>query len=145
MPYYNRVLSAINTALPCLLPTQAANLALLVSAILIKQSLCLTELARAIPTPQQRRVQAPKPGTLWVLLYRLKRLWRFVDNKRVDPQAVQLALIPYTLSSLGRPRLLGLAIDWTMWDTSLPRGRGCAIRCCALPCPAGVEHCPCCS
>ena len=86
MPYYNRVLSAINTALPFLIPTQAANLALLVSAILIKQSLCLTELARAIPTPQQRRVQAPKPGTLWGLLYRLKRLWRFVDNKRVDPQ-----------------------------------------------------------
>ncbi|MDQ3929191.1 MAG: hypothetical protein M3328_08595 [Chloroflexota bacterium] len=66
----------------------------------------MTELARAIPTPKQRRVQAPKPGTLWVLLYRLKRLWRFVDNKRVDPQAVQLALIPYTLSSLGRPLCL---------------------------------------
>lgn len=118
MKYYNRLLPAINTALPCLLPTQAANLALLVSAILIKRSLCLTELARAVPTPSKRRVERPKHD----LLHRLKRLWRFVDNERVDPQAVQLALIPYTLSSLGRPRLLGLAIDWTMWDTLTPKG-----------------------
>ncbi len=118
MQYYERVLSAINTAVPFLVPTQAANLALLVSAILIKRGMCLTELARAMPTPAQRRVAHPKHD----LLHRLKRLWRFVDNGRVDPLAVQLALIPYTVASLGKPHLLGLALDWTMWDTITPRG-----------------------
>jgi hypothetical protein len=34
VPWYNRVLSAINAAAPFLVPTQATNLALLVSAIL---------------------------------------------------------------------------------------------------------------
>lgn len=116
--YYSRVLTAINTAAPFLVPTQAANLALLVSAILIKRTLCLTELARAVPTPTRRRVERPKHD----LLHRLKRVWRFVDNGRVDPLSVQLALIPYTVSSLGKPSLLGLAIDWTMWDTITAQG-----------------------
>ena len=93
MQYYSRVLIAFNTAVPFLAQTQAANLPLLDSAIPIKRSLCLTELARTVPTPVERRVPRPKPGTLWVLLHRLKRLWRVVDNRRVDPAAVQLALI----------------------------------------------------
>jgi hypothetical protein len=50
-----------------------------VSAILKKQTLCLCELARAYPTPQKRRVVAPKHD----LLHRLKRLWRFIDNERI--------------------------------------------------------------
>ena len=33
MPWYNPALCAINTAIPFLVPTQATNLALLVSAI----------------------------------------------------------------------------------------------------------------
>jgi hypothetical protein len=49
MPWYNRVLCATNTAIPFLVPTQATNLALLVSAILKKRTLCLSELARASP------------------------------------------------------------------------------------------------
>ncbi len=118
VPYYSRLLAAINVAAPFLARTQAANLALLIAAILLRRTLCLTELARAIPTPGKRRVEAPKHD----LLPRLKRLWRFVDNERVDPAAVQLALIPYTVACLGKPRLLGLAIDWTMWDTVTPGG-----------------------
>ena len=45
MPWYCRVLSAINTAMPFLALTQKTNLALLVSAILKKRTLCLSELA----------------------------------------------------------------------------------------------------
>jgi hypothetical protein len=56
-------------------------------------------------------------------LHRLKRLWRFLDNPRIDAQALQLALIPPTISGLGRPRLLGLAIDWTFFESALPTGR----------------------
>ncbi len=85
-----------------------------------KRTLCLSELARAYPTPKERRVAAPKH----CLLHRLKRLWwRFTDNARVDALAVQVALVPHTVARLGYPRLLGLAIDWTMFDTTLPSGQ----------------------
>jgi hypothetical protein len=113
VPWYYRVKAAINAALPELVPTQKTNLALLVSAILKKQTLCLSELARAYPTPEKRRVSSPRHD----LLHRLKRLWRFTDNERVDAQDVQLALIPHTIARLGCPRLLGLAIDWTYCST----------------------------
>ncbi len=118
MPWYYRVKAAINAAMPFLAPTQKTNLSLLVSAILKKQTLCLSELARAYPTPQKRRVPAPKHD----LLHRLKRLWRFTDNERVDALEVQMALVPHTIACLSFPRLLGLAIDWTMFDTTLPSG-----------------------
>jgi hypothetical protein len=118
LPWYYRVQDAINAAMPFLVPTQAANLALLVSAILKKRTLCLSELARSYPTSEHRRVPAPKHD----LLHRLKRLWRFTNNERVDALAVQLALVRYTVARLGYPRLLGLAIDWTMFDTTLPSG-----------------------
>jgi hypothetical protein len=119
MPYYNRIWRAVNTALPALRATQATNLALLISAILIKRTLCLSELARAYPRSDHRRIPAPKHD----LLHRLKRLWRFLNNDRLDPLALQLAILPFTIAHLGHPRWLGLAIDWTMFDTVLPTGR----------------------
>jgi len=118
MPWYYRVRAAIDAATSGLLPTQKTNLALLVSAILKKRTLCLSELARTYPTPNKRRVAAPKHD----LLHRLKRLWRFTNNERVDALAVQIAFVPHTVARLGCPRLLGLAIDWTMFDTTLPSG-----------------------
>lgn len=118
MPYYGSIHSAINSVMSFMASTQKTNLALLVSAILIKQSLCLSELARAYPVPANRRVAAPKH----CLLHRLKRLWRFTDNERVDALQVQVALIAHTVGRLGSPRWLGLAMDWTMFDTTLPSG-----------------------
>src|SRR5438270_5924096 len=91
VPWYDRIRDAINTALPFLVPTQKTNLALLVSAILKKQTLCLSELARAYPSPKERRVASPKHD----LLHRVKRLWRFTDNERVDAQEAQLALMAH--------------------------------------------------
>lgn len=38
-------------------------------------------------------------------------------------QATNLALIPHTIAALGPPRVLGLAIDWTYFDSALPSGR----------------------
>ena len=49
MLWYKRVLCAIYTAIPFLMPTQATNLALLVGAILKKRTLRLSELARGLP------------------------------------------------------------------------------------------------
>ncbi len=69
MPWYYRVKAAINVAAPFLVATQKRNLALLISAILKKQTLCLSELARAYPTPKKRRTLAPKHD----LLHRIKR------------------------------------------------------------------------
>jgi hypothetical protein len=134
LPWYYRVRDAINAAAPFLAPTQATNLSLLVSAILKRRTLCLSELARAYPTPSQRRVAAPKHDFLQArplasttsckhdLLHRLKRLWRFTANERVDALAVQAALVPHTVTRLGSPHSLGLAVDWTMFDTTLPSG-----------------------
>lgn len=118
MRWYSRVLSAINTAVPFLVSTQKINLALPVSAILKKQTLCLSELARAYPVPDERRVCAPKH----CLLHRLKRLRRFTANERVDATQIQLALVSHTIARLGSPRRVGLALDWTMFDTALPSG-----------------------
>jgi hypothetical protein len=118
VPWYCRVREAINSALPFLVSTQKINLALLVSAILKKQTLCLSELARAYPVPAERRVAAPKH----CLLHRLKRLWRFTANERVNATELQLALISHTVFRLGYPRWVALAIDWTMFDTTLPSG-----------------------
>lgn len=142
MPWYYRVRTAINAAAPFLAPTQQTNLALLVSAILKKRTLCLSELARAYPTPKVRRVASPKHD----LLHRIKRLWRFIGNERVDALAVQLALVPHTIACLGLPRLLGLAIDWTFFDTTLPSGRRIRYpRSLGSPCPGRGERCLCCS
>lgn len=142
MPWYYRVLSAINVAMPFLVPTQKTNLALLVSAILKKRTLCLSELARAYPTPKERRVDSPKHD----LLHRLKRLWRFTDNERVDALEVQLSLVPETIACLGFPRLLGLGPS--TGRCSIPRYlrvRGCASRFCASPGRGRGGRCLCCS
>jgi hypothetical protein len=116
---YERRLAAIQTVAPSRIPTQLCNLALLVQAILLQRTLCLSALARAYPTPPTRRVLRPKHD----LLHRLKRLERFVTNPRVDPLTWQLAFVPDLVTKLGCPRWLGLAVDWTMFDTILPSGR----------------------
>jgi len=117
--WYTRVLESINTAVPFLNFSHRINLALLVSAILAKRTLKLSALAGAYPIPEEHRVENPKHG----LLHRLKRLSRFLGNDRVDDVAVQAALIPHTVARLGNPRWLGLAIDWTMFDTLTPKGQ----------------------
>jgi hypothetical protein len=125
VPWYCRVLSAINVAVPFLAPTQATNLALLVSAILKKQTLCLSELARAYPTPKERRVPAPKHE----LLHRIKRLWRFIENERVDALGVQTALVPYTPSpAWDSPACWVWPSIGRCSTPSSPRGRGYASK-----------------
>ncbi len=89
-------------------PTQTINLALLVSAIL----------ARAYPTPPVRRVARPEHD----LRHRVKRLWRFLGNGRVGALATQVVLIPHITATPGAPRLLGRAVDWTLFDATLPTG-----------------------
>ena len=118
MSWYAQVHAAVQRALPTLRATQAANLALLVSAILARRTLNLTALAREYPRPAARRAACPRHD----LLHRLKRLWRFTANARLDALALQVAFLPHTVAALRRPRRLGLAIDWTMFDARLTDG-----------------------
>jgi hypothetical protein len=122
--FYRRIFPVVNAVCPFLLSTQAANLALLVGAILTQRTLCLTTLAKAYPIPADRRTETPKHE----LLHRLKRLSRFLGNEQVDPVAVQVAFIPTILSRLGRPRWVGLLIDWTSFDSVLPKLAGGGVR-----------------
>ena len=118
MRWYAEVHAAVQRALPTLRATQAASLALLVSALLARRTLNLTALARSYPVPAVRRVARPKHD----LLHRVKRLWRSLANDRLDALALQVAFIPHSVAALGRPRLLGLAVDWTMFDARLTDG-----------------------
>lgn len=124
MAFYRHLYPALKAACPFLLPTQVANLALLVGAIVQQRTLNLTRLARAFPIPAERRVASPKHE----LLHRLKRLSRFLSNERVDPAAVQVACIPTILAHLGTPRWVGLLIDWTSFDVVLPGLVGGGVR-----------------
>ncbi|HEY8601842.1 MAG TPA: hypothetical protein VIL85_25675 [Thermomicrobiales bacterium] len=118
MRWYAELRAAVQRVLPTLRATQAAGLALLVSALLARRALNLSDSARAYATPAVRRVARPKHD----LLHRLKRLWRFLDNTRLDALALQVAFLPHTLAALGRTRRLGLAVDCPLFDTRLPDG-----------------------
>lgn len=124
MIFYRRLFPLIQGHCRFLLPTQAANFALLIGAILVKRTLCLTTLAEAFPVPSERQIPRPKHE----LLHRLKRLSRFLANTQVDPVAVQIAFVPTTLARLGNPRWVGLVIDWTSFETVLPHLRHCRGR-----------------
>ncbi len=91
------------------------NLAWRVAALVTQRTLCLTTLARLFPRPGERRRAAPKHE----LLHRLKRLSRWLSKERVDPVAVQVALLPTVVARLGTPRQLGLLLDWTSFDATL--------------------------
>ena len=112
MRWYREINAAVKRCMPFLLPTQAANLAMLVRAILIKRTLCQTELARTYLRSLEQRVPNPKH----VLLHRVKRISRFLANDQVDPLAVQIALLPYVLARLRPLYRVGLCIDWTYFD-----------------------------
>ena len=131
---YERLLAAIQTVAPSRIPSQLCNLALLVGAILLQRTLCLSALARAYPTPLTRRVPHPKHD----LLHRLKRLERFVTNARVDPQAWQLAFVPdIVTNSAARAGSASPSIG-PCSTRPCPRAAACAIKSCASPSPGGA-------
>ena len=104
----------------------------------------VSELARAYPTPKKRRVEAPKH----CLLHRLKRLWRFTANERVDALAVQLAFVPHVVARLYPFDELARGVDdGTLSRGSALRSVGAAIlggllSIFALPRDAGAQTVP---
>ena len=107
------LLSFIKEIAPTWRKTQLVNLALLAQAIFRRRSLVLTELARAYPVPNERKVDCPKHG----LLYRVKRIWRFLANPRLDHEALMLRLARLSCSVSKSPGLLlPILVDLTYFE-----------------------------
>jgi hypothetical protein len=125
MQLYPRLFSFCKQIAPTWRKTQVVNLALLGQAIHRRRSLVLTDLARAYPIPTQRKVPRPKNG----LLHRLKRIWRFLANPRLDPSALMLRLTRLSYSVCRTPGLLlPVLVDLTYFEpfavlsANIPRG-----------------------
>ena len=128
MPPYAEVYQFVQSMAPTWRKTQHTNLAQLVCALLERPRLCLSELARAWPRPDQ-----PLHG-------RLKRLMRFLDNPRLDEAALFRRFLKLSyrfgedLPDLpGQPPLLPILLDrptLSPLPPSLPR---CPVA--AAPCP----------
>ena len=125
MPLYTLLLSFCNQLVPTWRKSQRVNLALLAQAIHRRRSLVLTDLARAYPLPNRRKVPQPKHG----LLHRLKRVWRFLANPRPDPSALMLRLTRLSCSVCRTPGLLlPVLVDLTYFEpfavlsANVPRG-----------------------
>jgi hypothetical protein len=82
--------------------TQLVNLTILASAILSDRKLCIAQLARSFPSNGKPKVDRPKHK----LLHRLKRLRRFLDNPRLDMEAVFTRLTRLVCSTCRTPGLL---------------------------------------
>jgi hypothetical protein len=78
IPAYADLCYFLQQLTPSWRKTQHANLTLLLQALLARQTLCLSELARTYPEPSQ-----PLHG-------RLKRLTRFLANPRLDELALSV-------------------------------------------------------
>lgn len=124
MYIYTQLLPFFKEITPGWRKTQLVNLALLSSAISRRKSLVLAELARAYPIPLERKLPRPKHG----LLHRVKRLWRFLDNPRLDEEALMRTLSRLSVSVCRSPGLLlPILIDLTYFEpfavlsASIPR------------------------
>lgn len=89
---YNEVSRFVHSLCPRLRSTRRVNLCLLTYSILCRRSLCLSELARAMPLPIAH-------------LYRVKRLWRFLSKQGVSSLSFVPLLLHRLPSSPGKSRL----------------------------------------
>jgi hypothetical protein len=116
MRVYPDMLQFIKFLAPLWRKTRLVNLALLASAILSRRSLNLSELARAYPSPEKH-------------CYRLKRLWRLLENRDLDfsPTGNSFTTLSYSIDT-SPGLLLPLLMDTTYLEPyavdsiSVPRG-----------------------
>lgn len=135
MPPYEALLSFVQSMAPTWRKTQHTNLTRLLVALLERPVLCLSELARVWPRPDQ-----PLRG-------RLKRLMRFLDNRRLDEPALFLRWLKLSyrfgtdLPALpGQPPLLPIVLDTTYFEpfAALIAAVPCGSR--ALPVALTTYH-----
>ena len=115
---YDEVSRFVHSFCPRLRSTRRVNLCLLTYSILRRRSLCLSELARAMPLPIAH-------------LYRVKRLWRFLSNEAVS----SLSFVPFFLQRLppspGKRR--PLILDYTALGPFRILVAAIGYRCRAFP------------
>ncbi len=110
MTVYQMMSAFCNEVGSSLRKTQRVNLTYAMYAVFRRRSLTLSHLAQHFPLPEVPKVAEPKHG-LW---YRLKRLRRFLANKRVDQEAVMQQLLHLGLSVSEEPGgRLSLLVDLT--------------------------------
>ena len=135
MPPYAEIYQFVQSLAPTWRKTQHTNLAQLVCALLERPRLCLSELARAWPRPDQ-----PLHG-------RLKRLMRFLDNPRLDEAALfrRWLKLSYRFgddlpAQPGAPPLLPILLDTTYFESfaALIAAVPCGSR--ALPVALTTTH-----
>jgi hypothetical protein len=135
MPPYAEIYQFVQAMAPTWRKTQHTNLAQLLCALLQRPRLCLSELARAWPRPDQ-----PLHG-------RLKRLMRFLDNRRLDEAALfrRFLKLSYRVGEdlpplVGQPPLLPILLDTTYFESfaALVAAVPCGSR--ALPVALTTYH-----
>lgn len=128
MLWYEEIAGFVHGLVPGLRKTRAINLVWLTGAVLRQRSLTLSVLARSLPGSSR-------------LLYRVKRLWRFIDNPSVSPVEISRQLVAWLTGSLREKGVVPLIVDYTsirddfqtLWAAIPLRGR-------ALPVASRVFH-----
>jgi hypothetical protein len=131
MEVYSLMLSFFKELAPGWRKTQCANLTELAHALFARKTLCVAHLAREYRPKGKCKAERPKH----VLFHRLKRLRRFLDNPRLDLDAVFTRLTRLSFSVCQTP---GMALpvlldptyfgDYTAIVASVPRaGRALPI------------------
>jgi hypothetical protein len=125
MKVYSLMRSFFKELAPTWRKTQLDNLTDLTQALFARKTLCVAHLAREYRPKHKPKVNQPKH----VLFHRLKRLRRFLDNPRLDLEAVFTRLTRLSFSVCKTPGLVLPVLldptyfgDYTAIVASIPRG-----------------------
>jgi hypothetical protein len=122
---YNQLYALGKHLAPTWRKTQVVNLAHLAHALFARRTLEITQLAWDLPDPEKPKTDKPKH----TLLQRVKRLWRFLSNDRVDEAALMARLARLSYSTCRwKGLILPILIDntyfhpFTVFTAAVPRG-----------------------
>lgn len=101
------VKSLIVRIFPILRKTQQMNLALSIVGCIKGRSGILSVIARCIPGARKHK-------------HRLKRLWRFVSNHRVQPERLRALWITWCIRTFVSWEYIPVALDWTTLPGNIP-------------------------
>lgn len=92
--------SWVKQIFPSLRKTQSKNLALGIFGLVKAQSGLMSEIVRVVPGAKKHK-------------HRLKRLWRFLSNRRVNTGDLQCLWCKWVISTFVPGRYITIALDWT--------------------------------